>query len=71
LEERLSKIQASIDKTQKKIDSYTLSMMTHGQDSTKSDIAWLDGLIDAERRGARPEQGEKEREAVRGKERSA
>jgi len=49
LEERLQQIQESIDRTQERIDSYTLSLMTHGQDSTRSDIAWLDDLITAER----------------------
>ena len=49
LEERLTSIQTSLTKTQEAIDSYTLSMMTHGRDSTRSDIAWLDDLIAAER----------------------
>ena len=49
LEERLQHIQESIDRTQERIDSYTLSLMTHGQDSTRSDIAWLNDLITAER----------------------
>lgn len=30
-------------------DAYTLSLVSHGHDSTRSDIAWLDGLIAAER----------------------
>jgi DNA-binding PadR family transcriptional regulator len=50
LEERLNTIQASLTKTRERIDNYTLSLMTHGQDSTRSDIAWLDDLIAAERR---------------------
>jgi DNA-binding PadR family transcriptional regulator len=49
LEERLTTIQASLTKTRERIDNYTLSIMTHGQDSTRSDIAWLDDLIAAER----------------------
>ena len=50
LEERLDTIQAQLTKERARADSYTLSLMTHGQDSTESDIAWLDGLIAAERR---------------------
>lgn len=49
LEERLTTIQASLARTQERIDNYTLSLMTHGQDSTRSDIAWLDDLIATER----------------------
>ena len=33
-----------------RIDGYTLSLMQHGRESTEQDIAWLDGLITAERR---------------------
>lgn len=50
LEDRLAKIQTSLDKTKKQIDTYTLSLMTHGQDATRNDIAWLDDLIATERR---------------------
>jgi hypothetical protein len=31
-------------------DTYTLSLMQHGRESTEQDIAWLSGLIAAERR---------------------
>jgi len=73
LEERLSSIQAQLEKTKKKIDAYTLSLMTHGQDSTRSDIAWLDGLIAAERRQVRTDGGKprRKRTAARRKERTA
>jgi DNA-binding PadR family transcriptional regulator len=51
LEERLAAIEASLARRRaERTDAYTLSMMTHGQDATQSDIAWLDGLIAAERR---------------------
>ncbi len=53
LEERLITIQAQLAKTKERIDAYTLSLMTHGQDATRSDIAWLDDLIAAERRQVR------------------
>lgn len=49
LEERLATTQSKLAKTREQIDTYTLSMMTHGEDTTRSDIAWLDELIAAER----------------------
>jgi len=50
LQERLATIEASLAKQKERNDAYTLSMITHGQDATESDIAWLDDLIAAERR---------------------
>ncbi len=50
LEERLSTIKTSLKTTRERFDTYTLSLMEHGQDSTEHDIAWVDGLIKAERR---------------------
>lgn len=45
-------------------DTYTLSLMRHGMDTTQADIAWLDELINAEsaqldeaEQGAPPEKG--------------
>jgi DNA-binding PadR family transcriptional regulator len=48
LEERLDTIQASLATTGR--DTYTLSLMQHGRETTEQDIAWLSGLITAERR---------------------
>ena len=48
LEERLDTITSSLATTSG--DTYTLSMIQHGRDTTEQDIAWLDGLIAAERR---------------------
>jgi DNA-binding PadR family transcriptional regulator len=50
LEERLSTITASLSATRERFDTYTLSLMEHGRESTEQDIAWLNGLIAAERR---------------------
>jgi len=50
LQERLSTLEATLAKRKEGGDAYTLSMMTHGQDSTQSDIAWIDDLIASERR---------------------
>jgi DNA-binding PadR family transcriptional regulator len=48
LEERLDTITASLAASNG--DTYTLSLMQHGRDTTEQDIAWLNGLIAAERR---------------------
>jgi DNA-binding PadR family transcriptional regulator len=55
LEERLSTIatsQATVSG-----DTYTMSLMQHGRESTEQDIAWLTGLIAAERRDTETEAG--------------
>ncbi len=73
LEERLSTIKASLRTTRERFDTYTLSLMTHGQDSTEQDIAWLDGLIQAERRQIKTTRGgakRRESRALRRKERT-
>ena len=48
LEERLSTIRSSLATTAG--DTYTMSLMQHGRESTEQDIEWLTGLIAAERR---------------------
>ncbi len=51
LEERLSTIKASLAATgHDRFDTYTLSLMQHGRETTEQDIAWVNGLIAAERR---------------------
>jgi len=50
LEERLSTITASLTSTRERFDTYTLSLMQHGRETTEQDIAWLNGLIASERR---------------------
>ena len=73
LEERLSTIKTSLSSTRERFDTYTLSLMQHGQDSTEQDIAWLNGLIAAERSAAKPtREASKRREAraLRRKERT-
>jgi DNA-binding PadR family transcriptional regulator len=49
LEERLTTIRTNLAATGG-FDTYTLSLMQHGRESTEQDIAWLTGLIAAERR---------------------
>ncbi len=53
LEGRLSEIKTSLKSARERIDAYTLSLMRHGAESTEQDIAWLDGLIETERRQVR------------------
>lgn len=50
LEDRLATIVSSLSGRAERFDTYTLSMMQHGREATEQDIAWLDGLIAAERR---------------------
>ena len=47
LEQRLDTITGSLTMNH---DTYTLSLMQHGRETTEQDIAWLNGLIAAERR---------------------
>jgi len=50
LEERLATIESSLQTSGGgSADTYTMSLMLHGRDATEQDIAWLDGLIQAER----------------------
>ena len=53
---------------------YTTSLMQHGRESTEQDIAWLNGLITAERRAAETLSGGSKRRstgrALRRKERA-
>jgi DNA-binding PadR family transcriptional regulator len=53
LEDRLTSISDSLRAARERVDDYALALMQHGRDSTASDIAWLDGLIEAERGRAR------------------
>ena len=47
LEERLDTIRSSLATTTG--DTYTMSLIQHGRETTEQDIAWLNGLIAAER----------------------
>jgi DNA-binding PadR family transcriptional regulator len=53
LQDRLSDIKTSLKNYRERIDAYTLSLMSHGAEATVQDIAWLDGLIESERRQVR------------------
>jgi DNA-binding PadR family transcriptional regulator len=49
LENRLNSITDSLRSTRARVDDYTLSLMEHGRADVESDLAWVDGLIQAER----------------------
>ncbi len=49
LTERLDTIDDSLRTTREGADDYTLSLIEHGRSATRSDIEWLDGLIQNER----------------------
>ena len=70
LEERLGTIKASLADDGGPSDTYTLSLMRHGQDATEHDIAWLDGLIKAERTQTRTSDGKRRRTTLSRKERT-
>lgn len=59
LEERLSTIRTSLATTGG--DTYTMSLIQHGRESTEQDIEWLNGLIAAERRTIETRGGSKRR----------
>jgi DNA-binding PadR family transcriptional regulator len=50
LAERLSTITDSMTTARARVDDYTRSLMEHGRSATESDLAWVDGLIETERR---------------------
>lgn len=70
LEERLSTIKDMLQARRERYDTYTLSLMEHGQVSTEQDIAWLDGLIQAERNRTDGAERPERRRALRRKERT-
>jgi DNA-binding PadR family transcriptional regulator len=73
LEDRLSSISASLATASGRADAYALSLMQHGRDATEQDLAWIDGLIEAERDRATTLRGgaERRRASLRRKERTS
>jgi DNA-binding PadR family transcriptional regulator len=51
--DRLAEIKRRVTSYRERVDSYTLSLMRHGMDSTEHDIRWLDDMIRSERRAVR------------------
>jgi DNA-binding PadR family transcriptional regulator len=65
LEDRLVSISESLRAARERVDDYALALMQHGRDATASDIAWLDGLIEAERGRTNVRRGGRSRRAFR------
>jgi DNA-binding PadR family transcriptional regulator len=49
LQERLDGVRQSMLRTREKLDSYTLELQRHGQESVEREVRWLTELIDSER----------------------
>ena len=49
LEERLSALQASIDRTQERMDVYAERLQQHGIEGAEREVSWLEDLIATER----------------------
>jgi DNA-binding PadR family transcriptional regulator len=66
LEDRLGTINVSLRATGGRVDDYTLALIERGRSVTESDIAWLEGLIRAERdrNGFNPGEGRERRAAT-------
>ncbi|HWC33147.1 MAG TPA: hypothetical protein VG709_08480, partial [Actinomycetota bacterium] len=64
LSNRLAELRKRLTAYRERVDGYTLSLMRHGMDATERDILWVDGMIEAERRAARPSRRVRKRAAV-------
>jgi DNA-binding PadR family transcriptional regulator len=51
--DRLADIKRRVTSYRERVDTYTLSLMRHGMDSTEHDIRWLEDMIRSERRAVR------------------
>ena len=51
LQERLDGVRRSMARTRERLDSYTLALQQHGQESVEREVRWLTELIDSERAG--------------------
>jgi DNA-binding PadR family transcriptional regulator len=49
LEQKLAEFDESLRLTRERMDAYSRSLIDHGVETTRQDIRWLEGLIDAER----------------------
>lgn len=57
LQEKLLEFKESLQTTKERIDSYTLTLIKHGMETTEQDIRWLEDLIAQERAGTLPGAG--------------
>lgn len=52
LEERLARVQEVSARNRERLDSYTLALQQHGEETAAREVRWLEELIHAERRAA-------------------
>jgi DNA-binding PadR family transcriptional regulator len=57
LEERLDGVRTSLARSRERLDSYTLELQRHGQESVEREVRWLTELIDSERVAKPPTTG--------------
>ncbi|GAB2678542.1 PadR family transcriptional regulator [Thalassiella azotivora] len=55
LQERLDGVRQSAARARERLDTYTLELQRHGEESVEREVRWLDDLIDNERRKAEGE----------------
>jgi DNA-binding PadR family transcriptional regulator len=51
LQERLEQFRLAVQRTRRRLDTYTLELQNHGLESVEREVRWLDELIEVERRG--------------------
>lgn len=51
LQERLEQFRMAVQRTRRRLDTYTLELQNHGLESVEREVRWLDELIETERRG--------------------
>ncbi len=51
LQERLEQFRLAVQRTRRRLDTYTLELQNHGLESVEREVRWLDELIETERRG--------------------
>jgi DNA-binding PadR family transcriptional regulator len=49
LQERLERLRTSMTRSRERLDTYTLELQRHGQESVETEVRWLSDLIDSER----------------------
>jgi DNA-binding PadR family transcriptional regulator len=55
LEEKLAEFNDTLRATRERMDAYSRSLIDHSVETTQTDIKWLQGLIEEERRTGEPE----------------
>jgi DNA-binding PadR family transcriptional regulator len=66
LTERLADLRGRVSAFRERADSYTLSLMRHGMDTTEHDLEWVNDMIRAELRATRSRRNNRRAARVRG-----